>query len=177
MKPAACARTSPRLVPIQTPSVVIEADRPGQARRPSARACEAGAGECGGEAVAADTEVVLDGRLVGKPSDAADAARILRALAGRVHEVITGVAVVAADREEAAAVTSRVTMRDYDDAEIAAYVETGEPLDKAGAYGVQGVGGRLVSRVDGCLTNVIGLPTSTARRMLAAAGVVPRGAG
>jgi septum formation protein len=127
--------------------------------------------------LAADTEVVLDGRLVGKPSDAADAARILRELAGRVHEVITGVAVVAADREEAAAVTSRVAMRDYDDAEIAAYVETGEPLDKAGAYGVQGVGGRLVARVDGCLTNVIGLPTSTARRMLAKAGVVPRGAG
>jgi septum formation protein len=124
--------------------------------------------------LAADTEVVLDGRLIGKPSDAADAARILRELAGRVHEVITGVAVIAADREDAAAVTSRVAMRDYDDGEIAAYVETGEPLDKAGAYGVQGVGGRLVSRVDGCLTNVIGLPTSTARRMLAAAGVVPR---
>jgi septum formation protein len=123
----------------------------------------------------ADTEVVLDGRLLGKPRDRGDAARMLRELAGRVHEVITGVAVVAGDHEETAAVTSRVAMRDYDDAEIAAYVETGEPLDKAGAYAVQGVGGRLVARVDGCVTNVIGLPTSTARRMLAATGVIPRG--
>jgi septum formation protein len=122
----------------------------------------------------ADTEVVLDGRLLGKPQDAADAARMLRELAGRVHEVITGVAVVAPDGEQTAAVTSRVAMRGYDDAEIAAYVETGEPLDKAGAYGVQGLGGRLVLRVEGCFTNVVGLPTSTARRMLAAAGVVPR---
>jgi septum formation protein len=122
----------------------------------------------------ADTEVVLDGRLLGKPRDAADAARMLRELAGRIHEVITGIAVVAADREETAAVTSRVEMRAYGDADIAEYVATGEPLDKAGAYAVQGLGGRLVARVDGCLTNVIGLPTRTARRMLAAAGVFPR---
>ena len=119
----------------------------------------------------ADTEVVLDGRLLGKPRDAADAARILRELRGRVHEVITGVALVAPGREEAAAVTTRVTMRDYSDAEIEAYVATGEPLDKAGAYGVQGLGARLVAQVDGCFTNVVGLPLSTTRQLLERWGV------
>ena len=120
----------------------------------------------------ADTEVVLDGRLLGKPRDAADAERILRELRGRVHEVITGVALVAPGREEATAVTTRVTMRDYGDAEIEAYVATGEPLDKAGAYGVQGLGARLVAQVDGCLTNVVGLPISTTRQLLERWGVL-----
>jgi septum formation protein len=119
----------------------------------------------------ADTEVVLDGQLMGKPRDAADAMRILRALRGQVHEVITGVAVVGVGtgEEEAATatVTTRVRMRAYGDDEIRAYVETGEPLDKAGAYAVQGIGSRLVGEVEGCLTNVIGLPLSTTRRLLA----------
>lgn len=127
--------------------------------------------EAGAVVLGADTEVVLDGRLLGKPRDAADAARILRELRGRVHEVVTGVALVAAEREESTAVTTRVAMRDYDDAEIAAYVATGEPLDKAGAYGVQGLGAQLVARVDGCLTNVVGLPVSTTRRLLERWGV------
>lgn len=125
----------------------------------------------------ADTEVVLDGRLLGKPGDPADAVRMLRELRGREHEVITGLAVVevgpagAAPRPETAAVTSRVRMGDYSDAEIESYVATGEPLDKAGAYAVQGVGGRLVAAVDGCLTNVIGLPLTTTRALLARHGV------
>jgi septum formation protein len=116
----------------------------------------------------ADTEVVLDGRLLGKPRDAADAARILKALRGRIHEVITGVALVEAPagREETAAVTTRVRMGDYTDAEIEAYVATGEPLDKAGAYAVQGLGGRLIAQVDGCFSNVVGLPVTTTRRLL-----------
>jgi nucleoside triphosphate pyrophosphatase len=116
----------------------------------------------------ADTEVVLDGRLLGKPRDAADAARILKALRGRVHEVITGVALVEAPagREETAAVTTRVRMGGYTDAEIEAYVATGEPLDKAGAYAVQGLGGRLIAQVDGCFSNVVGLPVTTTRRLL-----------
>jgi septum formation protein len=119
----------------------------------------------------ADTEVVLDGRLLGKPRDAADAVRILRELRGRAHEVITGVALVARGGEEATSVTTRVTMRDYDTPEIEAYVATGEPIDKAGAYGVQGLGARLVARVDGCLTNVVGLPISTTRELLERWGV------
>jgi len=121
----------------------------------------------------ADTEVVLEGRLMGKPADAGDAARILRALRGQTHEVITGLALVEVGtaREAVAAVTTRVRMRDYSEGEILEYVLTGEPLDKAGAYAVQGVGNRLVAHVDGCLSNVIGLPLSTTRRLLAAWGL------
>ena len=117
----------------------------------------------------ADTEVVLDGRYLGKPRDAADAVRMLRSLSGRTHEVVTGLALVASPlgREETAAVTTRVTMLATGDEAIAAYVATGEPLDKAGAYAVQGLGARLVAQVDGCLTNVIGLPVETTRQLLA----------
>ncbi len=124
----------------------------------------------GGPAVVlgADTEVVLDGRYLGKPRDAADAARMLHELSGRTHEVVTGLALVDAPsgREETLAVTTRVTMIDAGAEEIAAYVATGEPLDKAGAYAVQGLGARLVARVDGCFTNVVGLPVETTRRLL-----------
>ena len=130
----------------------------------------------GGPAVVlgADTEVVLDGRYLGKPRDAADAARMLRELSGRTHEVVTGLALVDAPsgREETLAVTTRVTMIDAGDEEIAAYVATGEPLDKAGAYAVQGLGARLVARVDGCFTNVVGLPVETTRRLLERWGLV-----
>jgi len=130
----------------------------------------------GGPAVVlgADTEVVLDGRYLGKPRDADDAARMLRALSGRTHEVVTGLALVDAPsgREETLAVTTRVTMLDASDEDIAAYVATGEPLDKAGAYAVQGLGARLVARVDGCFTNVVGLPVETARRLLERWGLV-----
>jgi len=116
----------------------------------------------------ADTEVVLAGRIMGKPADPPDAVRILKLLRARTHEVITGVALVDAGgrREQTAAVTTRVTMGNYTDAEIEAYVATGEPLDKAGAYAVQGVGAGLIAAVDGCLTNVVGLPLSTTRRLL-----------
>jgi septum formation protein len=126
----------------------------------------------------ADTEVVLDGRLLGKPRDPADAVRMLRELRGREHEVITGLAVVevgppgTAPRHETAAVTTRVRMGEYTDADIERYVATGEPLDKAGAYAVQGLGGRLVAAVDGCLTNVIGLPLTTTRALLARRGLL-----
>ena len=130
----------------------------------------------GGPAVVlgADTEVVLDGRYLGKPRDAADAARMLRALSGRTHEVVTGLALVEAPsgREETLAVTTRVTMIDAAEEEIAAYVATGEPLDKAGAYAVQGQGARLVARVDGCFTNVVGLPVETTRELLERWGLV-----
>lgn len=116
----------------------------------------------------ADTEVVLDGRYMGKPRDAADAVRILTELSGRTHEVITGLALVEAPggREATEAVTTRVTMAAATPEEIAAYVATGEPFDKAGGYAVQGLGARLVAQVDGCLTNVVGLPVETTRRLL-----------
>ena len=124
----------------------------------------------------ADTEVVLDGRLLGKPRDAAGAVRMLRDLRGREHLVITGLAIVETGmpggEPETASVTTRVRMADYADAEIEAYVATGEPLDKAGAYGVQGLGGRLVAAVDGCFTNVVGLPLTTTRALLAGRGLL-----
>jgi septum formation protein len=121
----------------------------------------------------ADTLVVVDGRLLGKPASRADARAMLAALRGRTHEVVTGVAVVGppAARAMAAAVVSRVVMRAYTDAEVEAYLDTGEPDDKAGAYAVQGAGGRLVERVLGCYTNVVGLPLRTAARLLRLAGV------
>jgi septum formation protein len=116
----------------------------------------------------ADTEVVLDGQFLGKPADSPDALRMLRALRGRTHEVVTGVALVEAPegREETAAVITRVTMTNATDEALAAYVATGEPLDKAGAYAVQGAGSRIVERIDGCYTNVVGLPVETTRRLL-----------
>jgi septum formation protein len=116
----------------------------------------------------ADTEVVLDGQYLGKPAGTPDALRMLRALRGRTHEVITGVALVEAPagREETAAVVTRVTMTNATDEDLAAYVATGEPLDKAGAYAVQGLGSHLINRIDGCYTNVVGLPVETTRRLL-----------
>jgi septum formation protein len=124
----------------------------------------------------ADTLVVLDGQPLGKPTSRGDARAMLRALRGRSHEVVTAVVVRDADpagRELTEAVVSQVLMRDYTDDEIAAYVATGEPDDKAGAYAVQGRGRRLVSRVDGCYTNVVGLPLRTTARLLRAFGLTP----
>lgn len=142
-----------------------------------ARAVAAGLDRTPAVILGADTEVVLGGRLLGKPRDAADAARMLRELRGREHEVITGLALVELDapgatlRQETTSVTSRVRMADYDDAAIEAYVATGEPLDKAGAYAVQGLGGRLVADVTGCFTNVVGLPLTTTRALLERRGL------
>ena len=121
----------------------------------------------------ADTEVVLDGRYLGKPRDAADAARMLRELSGRTHEVVTGLALVDAlsGREETLAVTTRVTMVAAGAEEIAAYVATGEPLDKAGAYAIQGRGALLVESVEGSWTNVVGLPIERIPTLLSAIGL------
>ena len=124
----------------------------------------------------ADTLVVLDGQPLGKPTSQGDARAMLRALRGRSHEVVTSVVVRDAEpagRELTEAVVSQVLMRDYTDDEIAANVATGEPDDKAGAYAVQGRGRRLVSRVDGCYTNVVGLPLRTTARLLRAFGLTP----
>jgi septum formation protein len=118
--------------------------------------------------LAADTIVVLDGLILGKPADAADAAAMLRALSGRSHEVITGVCVLPSTREGILlrAVVTAVRFRELDDAEIDAYVASGEPLDKAGSYGIQGGAGKFVAELDGSLSNVIGLPVEEVREML-----------
>jgi septum formation protein len=122
----------------------------------------------------ADTIVVIDGRALGKPAHAADARAMLRALRGRTHEVMTGIAVLdpASGRHAAETVISRVTMAAYTERDIEAYVATGEPLDKAGAYAIQGAGGALVARLEGSRSNVVGLPLAAAAELLRRFGVV-----
>lgn len=130
-------------------------------------------GRSAGIVLGADTVVVIDGRALGKPVDAGQARAMLGQLRGRVHEVITGVAVVAAgtDRARTVAVVSQVFMRDYTDAQIEAYVASGEPRDKAGAYAVQGQGGALVGGWVGSYSNIVGLPLEATARLLAEFGV------
>ena len=106
----------------------------------------------------ADTVVVIDGQLLGKPSDAADAARMLRLLSGRSHCVITGVALVTAEAVEVAAEATAVRFLTLSSEEIDAYVATGEPMDKAGAYAIQGRAARWIPRIEGDYFNVVGLP-------------------
>jgi septum formation protein len=120
----------------------------------------------------ADTTVELDGAILGKPEDAAGAARILRLLSGRTHRVITGVALVTAERTEVAAEATAVRFLALSDEEIAAYVATGEPMDKAGAYGIQGRAARWIPRIDGCYFNVMGLPLALVCAMLESCGAV-----
>ena len=126
-----------------------------------------------GVALGADTVVVLYGEILGKPTSAGHAEEMLRRLRGRDHEVTTGL--VAMDsgtgRVEMAAVTSTVHMRRYDDGEIAAYVVSGEPFDKAGAYAVQDLNFRPADRVEGCYLNVVGLPLCRAADLLSRMGV------
>ncbi len=115
----------------------------------------------------ADTTVVApSGEILVKPESDADAARMLRMLSGAVHQVITGVALLAGDAVEAAAEVTHVTMVTLSDAEIAAYVATGEPHGKAGAYAIQGRAGRWIPRVHGCYFNVMGLPLALTTSMV-----------
>jgi septum formation protein len=115
----------------------------------------------------ADTTVVAPtGEILGKPGSDLDAARMLRLLAGATHTVMTGVALVQGDHVETAAEVTYVTMRTISDAEIAAYIQTGEPRDKAGAYAIQGYAARWIPRIHGCYFNVVGLPLALVTAML-----------
>jgi len=114
----------------------------------------------------ADTTVTLDGHILGKPEDAADAARMLRMLSGRTHRVITGVALVGAGRTEMAAEMTAVKFLTLSDEEIAAYVATGEPMDKAGAYAIQGLAAKWIPRIEGDYFNVVGLPLALVSSLL-----------
>lgn len=118
--------------------------------------------------IGADTEVVLDGEVLGKPASDDDARRMLRRLAGRTHEVITGVAVIRLpdDARRVEHEVTQVTFAPLSDADIAAYVASEEHRDKAGAYAIQGRGGTFVTRVEGCYFNVVGLPLARLARML-----------
>ncbi len=124
--------------------------------------------------VGADTVVVLDGRIIGKPKSKDDAFSILKSLSGRTHTVYTGLCVLrGADEPFTHCDTTNVTFSQLSDEEIYAYIETGEPMDKAGAYGVQGVGCVFVARVEGCYFTVIGLPMPTLYTALKQKGILP----
>lgn len=127
--------------------------------------------QSGDVVIGADTIVVLDGQVLGKPHNETHALEMLTALAGREHHVYTGVAVLQDGRELVQAEDTAVWFRDASEAELNRYIGTGEPMDKAGAYGIQGRGGLLVSRIEGDYTNVVGLPIVRLASMLAQFGV------
>ena len=114
----------------------------------------------------ADTVVIVEGQMLGKPKDAQDASRMLRLLSGGSHLVTTGVSLRGPNIEDTRAETTRVSFTLLTEAEIAEYVATGEPMDKAGAYGIQGIASRWVTHLDGCYFNVMGLPVPLVYRML-----------
>ncbi|MBE5772746.1 MAG: septum formation inhibitor Maf [Clostridiales bacterium] len=122
-----------------------------------------------GVIIASDTLVSLDGVPLGKPEDEADAHRMLRALSGREHEVFTGVCIedAATGNSRTEVVRTGVRFRELTDEEIDAYIATGEPMDKAGAYAIQGGAGKFVERFDGSFENVVGFPVDEVRRLLA----------
>ena len=117
----------------------------------------------------ADTVVVVDEHLLEKPVDAADAARMLRLLSGRTHEVITGVCLATSEIQQTEVEVTRVCFAALSAGEIEAYVRSGEPMDKAGAYAIQGIASRWAERIEGCYFNVVGLPLPRIYRILRAA--------
>jgi septum formation protein len=122
--------------------------------------------------ISADTTVVIDAEILGKPCDARDAARMLRVLSGRTHTVFTAVAASRRGRMESAVESVAVTFRELSDAEINAYVATGEPMDKAGSYGIQGYGATIVERIDGDYFAVMGLALMRLVQLLQRLGIV-----
>ena len=119
----------------------------------------------------ADTEVVLDGEIFGKPRNANDAVRMLKRLSGRTHQVLTAVAIRYRNAIEVDLSSSRVTLRRLAAAEIERYVQTGEPLDKAGSYALQGRAAAFVARIEGSYSGVVGLPLCETATLLARVGV------
>lgn len=161
------SRVSERFLPAETPRDHV--------RRLAEAKARAVAGKHGGRFfIGADTVVVFQGEVMGKPRDRQDAKRMLRRLSGGAHEVITGYAVYDAmgDRACVDAVTTRVHFKVLRDREIAAYVATGCPLDKAGAYGIQGRAAYMVARIEGSYTNVVGLPLCQTVEALGRLGAV-----
>ena len=115
----------------------------------------------------ADTVVTVDGHVLGKPADEEDAARMLRLLSGKTHQVITGIALEGARGPLVDSVTTEVTFSPITEAEVRAYIATGEPMDKAGAYAIQGIASRWAVEINGCYFNVVGLPVSLVWRLTA----------
>ena len=135
--------------------------------------CAAVAAKMGDElpVIAADTIVVIDNVILGKPQDAAAAKAMLQCLSGRTHQVITGVAVRYKGQQLSKVCVTDVSFRQLTAEEIDAYIATGEPMDKAGAYGIQGRGAVLVEKINGCYNNVVGLPLSLLYLMMQRLGV------
>lgn len=116
--------------------------------------------------IGADTVVSIDGVILGKPKDRSDAFKMLKMLSGKYHSVFTGVTIIRPDSTKTFSVETRVKFFDLTDREINDYLDTGEPFDKAGAYGIQGKGSLLVEKIDGDYFNVVGLPVSTLNKYL-----------
>jgi septum formation protein len=127
--------------------------------------------QAGAVTLGADTAVVLDGRVLGKPVDRAAGVAMLRALAGRIHQVMTGVAVCDDSRIDSCCVVTNVTFRPIDEREAEVYWDTAEGADKAGGYGIQGIGGIFVERIEGSYSSVVGLPLAETERLLRNFGV------
>jgi septum formation protein len=135
------------------------------------KAAAVAAAHPGAAVIAADTTVVLSGDILGKPASVAEAEAMLRRLSGHTHTVLTGIAVTCGGRTASAVERVEVTFRDLTDGEIAAYVATGEPMDKAGAYGIQGFGATIVERIHGDYFSVMGLGLRRTIALLAECGV------
>ena len=136
-----------------------------------AKAAEVAKSRPGALVIAADTVVWAEGRILGKPKDEAEARAMLHMLSDNTHEVYTGVTLMLGEKEAAGAECTKVFFRRLTDEEIDRYVSTGEPMDKAGAYGVQGKGALLVERLEGDFFNVMGLPVLRLSRMLLRFGI------
>lgn len=163
---------------VQAPPDVEEGIAPGLGAeaeagcRALAKACCVAKAHSGVFVLGADTVVVLEGKILGKPSSTDDASRMLRMLSGRTHEVITAFTLLGAGSRHGEAVATKVSFREIDEETIGRYVRSGEPMDKAGAYAIQGLGGSLVDRVEGSYTNVVGLPVREVLNVLMRCGVV-----
>lgn len=161
---------------VTRPADVDETQAPGEppvefAKRLAREKAEAVRAALEETVLGADTVVVIDGDALGKPRDAEDAAAMLRRLSGREHEVITGVCVLRGRQAMVDAETTRVRFVRLTEIEIAEYVESGEPMDKAGAYAIQGLASKFIDRVEGCYFNVVGLPVALVYRYLKSLGV------
>ena len=160
-----CSDADETASPGLTPPALVEAL---SARKAAAVQHAAAAGDL---IIAADTVVALDGRVLGKPADGPDAFAMLSALSGRRHQVYTGLTVVCGAQRLTEHEVTAVTFRSLSSAEICAYSATGEPMDKAGAYGIQGRGALFVEGIEGDYYNVMGLPVCRLGRILARLGV------
>lgn len=159
-------------IPDVDESVLLDEAPQSYVRRIAARKATAIKLQPGDCVLAADTTVVVDNEILAKPADAGDAARMLRLLQGRSHEVITGICLRFRNQIAVDAAVTQVHFDAMTEEEIARYVASGEPMDKAGAYGIQGLASRYIGGIEGCYYNVMGLPVSLVARHLRRLGVI-----